>query len=250
MAEQFALGPYGLFPAYVPGPPPVPLSVRPRAGPAPAAGWAPKASRAPSERPGGPPAAAPAAGASKASEAAASPTKKRPAGAKKAKPPKPHKPPTKKELRRRAAEERRRQREKERAAARLKPPARDPAAPKRARTAFNFFLNDFRITYKAAHPESKGIVDATRACSETWKTMSEDLKAPYVKLAQAAAQEYAAAKAKYEAEGGPLKFKLQTATRPKRPPTAYFVFLKTYREEYKVRGPARRRAWWRRRAGD
>lgn len=83
------------------------------------------------------------------------PSKKKPAKKKpaKKKPPKPKpkkKGPTKKELekKRRAKEREKREKEKLKTKAGRKKRARDPAAPKRARTAFNFFLDDFRAEYK------------------------------------------------------------------------------------------------------
>ena len=42
---------------------------------------------------------------------------------------------------------------------------RDPDAPKRARTAFNFFLDSFREDYKREHPEAKGMYRRTFAQS-------------------------------------------------------------------------------------
>ena len=39
---------------------------------------------------------------------------------------------------------------------------RDPLAPKRARTAFNFFLDAFREEYKITHPDIKGVVHCTK----------------------------------------------------------------------------------------
>merc|ERR1739847_74740 len=48
---------------------------------------------------------------------------------------------------------------------------RDPLAPKRARTAFNFFLDSFREEYKITHPDVKGVVHCTKAGSEKWKTL-------------------------------------------------------------------------------
>merc|ERR1719201_2974232 len=51
---------------------------------------------------------------------------------------------------------------------------RDPDAPKRARTAFNFFLDNFRDEYKKENPETKGVVQVTKAGSERWKQMTPE----------------------------------------------------------------------------
>jgi len=149
------------------------------------------------------------------------------------------KPATKKELEKRKREQERKRREKEKLktkSGRRKKP-KDPEAPRRARTAFNFFLDDFRKEYKRQHPESKGVVEVTKAGSAKWKAMSTEDKEPYESKAREAQEEYAAAKAKYEAEGGPKKFRLKGATKPKRPPTAYFMFLCSFRADYKAKNP-------------
>jgi len=112
---------------------------------------------------------------------------------------------------------------------------RDPDAPKRARTAFNFFLDEFRNEYKKDHPDSKGVVGVTKAGSERWKQMSPEAKQPFEERAATARDIYTKAKAEYEAKGGAAKFKLLKG--PPRPPTAYFMFLSAFRQEYKLRNP-------------
>uniref|UniRef100_A0A7S3E0H9 HMG box domain-containing protein n=1 Tax=Chloropicon laureae TaxID=464258 RepID=A0A7S3E0H9_9CHLO len=112
---------------------------------------------------------------------------------------------------------------------------RDPNAPKRARTAFNFFLDSFREDYKKDHPDSKGVVDVTRAGSERWKQMTPDEKASFEQMASVAREAYTKAKEEYEAQGGQAKFKLLKG--PPRPPTAYFMFLNDFRQEYKQKHP-------------
>mmetsp|Transcript_14171 Transcript_14171/g.32480 ORF Transcript_14171/g.32480 Transcript_14171/m.32480 type:complete len:289 (+) Transcript_14171:221-1087(+) len=74
---------------------------------------------------------------------------------------------------------------------------RDPNAPKRARTAFNFFLDSFREDYKKDHPDSKGVVDVTRAGSERWKQMTPDEKASFEQMASVAREAYTKAKEEY-----------------------------------------------------
>ena len=56
---------------------------------------------------------------------------------------------------------------------------KDPHAPKRARTAFNFFLDEFRHEYKERNPEAKGVVGVTKAGSEKWREMPDEAKQPY-----------------------------------------------------------------------
>merc|ERR1719201_2516911 len=106
---------------------------------------------------------------------------------------------------------------------------RDPLAPKRARTAFNFFLDAFREEYKITNPDVKGVVHCTKAGSEKWKTLTPADRSPYEEKAAAAREKYLKAKEEYVNSGGPQKFKL--AKGPPRPPTAYFIFLTNFRKE-------------------
>ena len=111
---------------------------------------------------------------------------------------------------------------------------RDPLAPKRARTAFNFFLDAFREEFKITHPDVKGVVHCTKAGSEKWKTLTPAERSPYEEKAAAAREAYLKAKEAYVSSGGPQKFKL--AKGPPRPPTAYFVFLANFRKDRAASG--------------
>merc|ERR1719240_312714 len=146
---------------------------------------------------------------------------------------------TKKEIEKKRREKERARREKEKAKLKggRKKKARDPNAPKRARTAFNFFLDDFRNEYKKKHPESKGVVEVTKSGSLKWKTMTDLDKEPYETKAREAQELYIKEKAVYEANDGPKKFRIAGATKPKRPPTAYFMFLSFYRNEWRQQHP-------------
>jgi len=112
---------------------------------------------------------------------------------------------------------------------------KDPDAPKRARTAFNFFLDSFREQYKKENPDAKGVVGVTRAGSEKWRGMTATDKEPFEAQAHVAREEYNRKKEEYEANGGAAKFKLMKG--PPRPPTAYFMFLNEFREQYKKDHP-------------
>merc|ERR1712010_406626 len=80
-----------------------------------------------------------------------------------------------------------------------------------------------------------GVVQVTKAGSERWKQMTPETKQPFEDQAAAAREIYTKAKADYEAKGGAARFKLQKG--PPRPPTAYFMFLSAFRQEYKLRNP-------------
>ena len=112
---------------------------------------------------------------------------------------------------------------------------RDPNAPKRARTAFNFFLDSFREDYKLQNPDAKGVVGVTKAGSEKWKNMNAEEKVPFEEQARVARDIYTKAKQEYDDAGGQALFKLRKG--PPRPPTAYFMFLNAFRQEYKSKHP-------------
>ena len=112
---------------------------------------------------------------------------------------------------------------------------KDPTAPKRARTAFNFFLDDFRQQFKIDNPNTKGIVEVTKAGSAAWKVLDPEKRKVYEDKAELSQKEYAEAKKKYVENGGPTMFKYVSG--PHRPPTAYFIFLANFRKEYLAEHP-------------
>lgn len=112
---------------------------------------------------------------------------------------------------------------------------KDPHAPKRARTAFNFFLDEFRQQFKVANPNTKGVVEVTKAASAAWKCLEPERRKVYEEKAVASQKEYAEAKKKYIEDGGPTMFKYING--PHRAPTAYFIFLANFRKKYMAENP-------------
>ena len=111
------------------------------------------------------------------------------------------------------------------------------------------------------HPETRGVIQITKASAKAWKTLSKEEKEPYEKKAKLEKvrnqgsvayarsarsiplltkasrpqEEHARAKAEYLASGGPEKFKsTKRQGKRKRRPTAYFCFLAEMREKLKV----------------
>ena len=115
---------------------------------------------------------------------------------------------------------------------------KDPDAPKQARTAFNFFMDEYRPQYKKDNPSSKGVVEVTKAGSERWRKLSEEDKKPYKDKARVALEAYHELKDAYEAKGGKKRFKLMKA--PPRPPTAYLIFFDDFRAEYAEKSGTKR----------
>merc|ERR1711965_606486 len=67
--------------------------------------------------------------------------------------------------------------------------------------------------------------------------MTDEEKLKYENMSAEAQVRYKKAKADYEANDGPKKFRIAGATKPKRPPTAYFMFLAYYRNEWRQQHP-------------
>ena len=112
---------------------------------------------------------------------------------------------------------------------------KDPDAPKRGRTAFNFFLDEFRQEYRTSNPAAKGVVEVTKAASAAWKSLDPAKRKVHEDKAEASQREYALAKKKYVEDGGPVMFKYLNG--PHRPPTAYFIFLANFRKVYMAEHP-------------
>jgi len=99
---------------------------------------------------------------------------------------------------------------------------KDPNKPKRSTSAYFFFLADCRKeAAKAGKPPTK-IAEFTKEASEKWRALSPENKKPYE---TAAAKD----KARYEDEMAVYKGGRVDPNKPKRPATAYFLFLADFR---------------------
>eukprot|EP00619_Florenciella_sp_RCC1007_P007257 CAMPEP_0205904098 /NCGR_PEP_ID=MMETSP1325-20131115/515_1 /ASSEMBLY_ACC=CAM_ASM_000708 /TAXON_ID=236786 /ORGANISM="Florenciella sp., Strain RCC1007" /LENGTH=197 /DNA_ID=CAMNT_0053269827 /DNA_START=19 /DNA_END=612 /DNA_ORIENTATION=- len=76
--------------------------------------------------------------------------------------------------------------------------AKDPNAPKRATTAYFFFLAEERPRTKAEVP-GISVTELSKVVGAKWKQLSEEQKAPYEAKAEADKARYAAEKAQYDA---------------------------------------------------
>ncbi|KAK3184363.1 hypothetical protein Dsin_031649 [Dipteronia sinensis] len=61
--------------------------------------------------------------------------------------------------------------------------SKDSNAPKRPPTAFFVFMEDFRKSFKESCPDNKSVSAVGKAGGEKWKSLSEDEKASYIKIA-------------------------------------------------------------------
>lgn len=95
---------------------------------------------------------------------------------------------------------------------------------KRPTTAYLYFVSKYRETLKEAGevvPKAKII---TQACAEKWRHMSEEEKEPFLELARRDRERWLHDKA--------LEKRPRDPNRPKRPPSAYFLFLADFRKTY------------------
>ncbi|KAG9129327.1 hypothetical protein Leryth_016623, partial [Lithospermum erythrorhizon] len=67
---------------------------------------------------------------------------------------------------------------------------KDPNAPKRPRTAFFVFLDDFRKEFTEANPDSKKGSIVAKEAGEKWKSMTDEEKKPYSDKAAELKAEY------------------------------------------------------------
>lgn len=58
------------------------------------------------------------------------------------------------------------------------------AKKKRPQTAFFLFMSDFRVEFKASHPDEKGVSAVGKAGGEKWRSMTAEEKQPYIDQAK------------------------------------------------------------------
>jgi len=99
---------------------------------------------------------------------------------------------------------------------------KDPNKPKRSTSAYFYFLAHCRLeAAKTGKPTAK-IAQFTKDCSEKWRALTVETKKPFDDKA-------AIDKARYQEEIAAYKGKTVDPNKPKRPPTAYFLFLADFR---------------------
>jgi len=117
---------------------------------------------------------------------------------------------------------------------------KNPDAPRRPKSAYMFFLGEFRKDWKLANPDSKKVSEVAKAAGDKWRAMSEMEKAHYEKQSMDAKDAYKAQMVEYDKDHPkPLRRakKERDPAELKRPQSAYFFFLADFREEYKAAHP-------------
>lgn len=101
---------------------------------------------------------------------------------------------------------------------------KDPNKPKRATTAYFYYLSSERELAKKEGRESNRIAEFTKQISAKWRALSEDERKPFEDKA-------ATDKARYQDQ---MKiFTGKDPDKPKRPQSAYFIFLGEFRNKHK-----------------
>merc|ERR1712048_1067005 len=97
---------------------------------------------------------------------------------------------------------------------------------KRPTTAYLYFVSKYRERLKNTGEPMPKAKEMMQECAAKWRNMSIEEKAPYQKLADVDKERWQTEKA---AEKKP-----KDQYRPKRPPSAYFLFLRDFRESWKT----------------
>lgn len=99
---------------------------------------------------------------------------------------------------------------------------KDPNKPKRSTSAYFYFLAHCRLEAAKLNKPPTKIAQFTKECSEKWRALTVVTKKPFEDKA-------AVDKARYQVEIAAYKGKTVDPNKPKRPPTAYFLFLADFR---------------------
>jgi len=104
---------------------------------------------------------------------------------------------------------------------------KDPNRPKRPTSAYFYFAAKCREDNAKKGIKITRVADFTKEVSAKWNALPSKEKEPYEKLAAKDKQRYDAEVAKYKGT------KVKDANKPKRPQTAYFLFLADFRVKMK-----------------
>lgn len=122
-------------------------------------------------------------------------------------------------------------------------PAKDPNAPKRPLSAYFIFLNDFRAKTKKENPDLvKNVKEFGKAAGEEWRSLSDSDKEPYMEKNAELKEEYEEAMKHYKppkgfSKSGKGSKKAKDPNAPKKPMTAFFLFMGENRQRVKEEDP-------------
>ncbi|KAL3853380.1 hypothetical protein ACJMK2_016926 [Sinanodonta woodiana] len=104
---------------------------------------------------------------------------------------------------------------------------KDPNKPKRSTSAYFYFLAHCREEANKAGRSISKIAEFTKECSEKWKVMTETTKRPFEEKAATDKARYTREMASYSGKSK------KDEGKPKRPQSAYFLFLADFRTKMK-----------------
>lgn len=117
----------------------------------------------------------------------------------------------------------------------------DPTRPKGKVTAYAFFI---RHKHEEKDPALANLPfsEFSKRCSDEWKGMPEEGRAPFIQLAREDKQRFDEEIGVWKANGGMQKAKAakraaKDVNEPKRPQTAFFLFSCEYRDQIKANNP-------------
>ncbi|KAK9813100.1 hypothetical protein WJX72_009043 [[Myrmecia] bisecta] len=113
-------------------------------------------------------------------------------------------------------------------------------APTRPKSAYMFFLGQFRENWKAENPGRRKVAEVAQAAGELWRNLTPEQKVVYEELSMKSKADYAVSIAEYERDHPKPPRRVRKERDPselKRPQSAYFFFLADFRDEYKEQHP-------------
>jgi structure-specific recognition protein 1 len=115
---------------------------------------------------------------------------------------------------------------------------KDPNAPKRAMTAYFFFMNESRDRIKKENPEAS-FSEIAKIAGTEWRSMSNKDKAKYEAMATKDKSRYSKEMTEYKPTGGATSSKKanKDPNAPKKAMTSFFYFLNEMRPKIKQENP-------------
>lgn len=106
--------------------------------------------------------------------------------------------------------------------------ARDPKKPKKAMTGYFHFMSACRKEAAASGRSISKVAEFTKECSVKWRALSADKRKPYDALAARDKERYAKQMRGYKAPEA-IANSGKDPRKPKRPMSAFFLFLADFR---------------------
>ena len=116
------------------------------------------------------------------------------------------------------------------AAGRTAKKEKDPNRPKRPTSAYFYFVAKEREECKKRGEDISRVAEWTKAASGRWRELSSAGRKPFDELAAKDKKRYENEMAAYGGKGGK---RAKDANKPKRPQSAYFLFLADFRAREK-----------------